>query len=134
MSAPVSRPFVHPQRFGRLWWLPSSGEGNGLDDVAWAPIADISAALVAPLLAAFRGADVPAYAAPAGRPLTRPPGRAHMGRSRIAASRSGQHLRRARTAIAQESYHIWVGTSGYARAEEVLRTELPGLLRREDHA
>lgn len=129
MPAAVSRSLDQPQRFGRLWWLPSNGEGNGLDDAAWAPIADVSATLVVPLLAAFRAADVPAYAAPAGLSMTRRPG----GGTRVRRSRIGLSLRRARAAPAQECYHIWVGTSGHARAEEVLRTSLPALLRQEDH-
>jgi hypothetical protein len=129
MSAGVSRPLAQPQRFGRLWWLPFNGEGNGLDDAAWAPIADVSATIVAPLLAAFRAADVPAHAAPAGRSLTRRPGDG----TRASQSRSGRPARRGRAAPAQECYHIWVGSSGHARAEEVLRTSLPALLRQKDH-
>jgi hypothetical protein len=63
MSASIARPVTQPQRFGRLWWLPSGGIGNGIDDDAWAPILDVSADLVVPLLAALREAGVPGYAA-----------------------------------------------------------------------
>lgn len=63
MSASVSRPVAQPQRFGRLWWLPSGGISNGIGDDAWAPILDVDADFVAPLLTALRGAGVPAYAA-----------------------------------------------------------------------
>jgi hypothetical protein len=130
VSAPVSRPLAQPRGLGRLWWLPANGEGNGLDDGAWAPIADVSAALVAPLLAAFRAVGVPAYAAPAGRPLTRPaPTRRPRHRTRASRSQVGQPQRRA---LAAEIYHIWVGTSAYGRAEEVLRIALPRLQRREE--
>lgn len=63
MSASVSRPVTQPQRFGRLWWLPSGGISNGIDDDAWAPILDVTAGEVTLLLAALRAAGVPAYAA-----------------------------------------------------------------------
>lgn len=63
MSASVSRPVTQPQRFGRLWWLPSGGVSNGIDDDAWAPILKVSADQVTPLLAALRAAGVAAYAA-----------------------------------------------------------------------
>jgi hypothetical protein len=63
MPASISRPVAQPQRFGTLWWLPSGGISNGIDDHAWAPILDVSADLVAPLLAALREAGLPGYAA-----------------------------------------------------------------------
>jgi hypothetical protein len=98
MSASISRPVWSPQRFGRLWWLPRHGRGNGLDDDAWAPILDVPADLVTPLLAALRAATVPAYAAAAPVPPAR----------------------RAARAPAAPSYRIWVGSSAHARAEETL--------------
>lgn len=63
MSASISRSVAQPQRFGRLWWLPSGGISNGIDDDAWAPILEVTADEVTPLLAALRTAGVPAYAA-----------------------------------------------------------------------
>lgn len=108
MAGAFSRPLHQPQRFGRLWWLPANGEGNGLDDAGWAPIAEVHAALVQPLLAAFRESCVPAYAAPA-TPRTR-------------AAR--------RAAGARRDWQVYVGTSAYSRAEETLVTVLPGLLER----
>jgi hypothetical protein len=63
MSASISRPVAQPQRFGRLWWLPSGGISNGIGDDAWAPILEVNADLVEPLLAALRDAGVPGYAA-----------------------------------------------------------------------
>jgi hypothetical protein len=63
MSASVSRPVTQPQRFGRLWWLPSGGISNGIDDDAWAPILEVSVGDVRPLLAALAEAGVSAYAA-----------------------------------------------------------------------
>jgi hypothetical protein len=108
MTAPISRPLHQAERFGRLWWLPSHGRSNGLSDVGWAPIADIGAAIVTPLLAELRAAGVPAHAAP----ITRRP----------------RHVRR-RTPGGPRC-RLWVGTSAYARAEEVLRISLPVLLER----
>ena len=63
MSASIARPVAQPRRFGRLWWLPSGGIGNGIDDDAWAPILEVSADQVKPVLAALRRAGVPGYAA-----------------------------------------------------------------------
>jgi hypothetical protein len=110
MSASASRPEQQPDRFGRLWWLPSRGTGNGLSDSGWAPIADVDARIVSALLAELRAAGVPAHAAPVtGRP----------GRSRTRSGASGEPRCR-----------LWVGTSAYSRAEEVLRTRLLILLER----
>ncbi len=109
MAAPIARPLHQPERFGRLWWLPSHGRGNGLSDTGWAPIADIDAAIVAPLLVELRAAGVPAHAAP----RTQRP----------------RHVRR-RTPPGGPRCRLWVGTSAYARAEDVLRTSLPVLLER----
>jgi len=110
MSASASRSLHQPERFGRLWWLPSRGMGNGLNDSGWAPVADVEASVVAPLLAELRAAGVPAHAAPmTGRP-SRP-------RPRGAASD-------------EPLYRLWVGTGAYSRAEEVLRTRLQALLER----
>jgi hypothetical protein len=98
MSASISRPVQRPQRLDRLWWLPPGGQGNGIDDRAWAPVLEVDADLVPPLLEAFRAAGVPAYAARAQAALSR---------------------RATRTAAAR-CYRIWVGTSAYGRAEETL--------------
>ena len=106
MSAPASQPLHQPERFGRLWWLPSHGQGNGLDDAAWAPVADVDAAIVPALLADLRDAGVPAYAAPVTR--------------RPSARRNPDP--------AERRCHVWVGTSRYGQAEETLRVRLPALL------
>jgi len=104
MSASISRPVQQPQRFGRLWWLPPGGQGNGIDDDAWAPILEVGAGIAVPLLGAFRAAGVPAYAASTQPALSR---------------------RAAR--MAGPAYRIWVGTSAYGRAEETLITVMPSL-------
>jgi hypothetical protein len=110
MSASPTRPLHQPERFGRLWWLPCNGQGNGLSDAAWAPIADVDGAVVPSLLAELRADAVPAYAAPiSGRP--------------------GPRSRRSPKIRTQRRYSLWVGTSAYGRAEETLRLALSASLR-----
>jgi hypothetical protein len=103
MTAPVSRPAALLGCFGRLWWLPAGGYGNGLDDQAWAPVLQVSGRVVPQLLCALQEAAVPAYAA----------------RLRDARDRGGQ----------PESYQLWVGSSAYGRAEAVLLAVMPRLSR-----
>ena len=110
MSASASCMFPQLARFGPTWWLPPGGYGNGLNDIAWAPFADVSSVVVPGLLAEFRKAGVPAFAAAARRPLRRP-------------------RRRAPTDASEECWRIWVGSSVHSRAEETLRLALPALLR-----
>jgi len=107
MSASVSRPAEQTGPRGRLWWLPSGGYGNGLDDDAWVAVLEVSEQVVAPLLRALGEAGVPAYAAPA----------------RCAASRLRDHSRR------PEGYQLWVGASVYGRAEMTLMRVMPALTR-----
>jgi hypothetical protein len=128
MPASASRSLHQPERFGRLWWLPSNGLGNGLDDVAWAPLADIAGSLVPGLLARFRAANVPAYAAPAAPPSRRARRARRAGQASQAgrAGAVGQPRRRERDG--DQMFRIWVGTSAYGRAEETLRVALPALL------
>jgi hypothetical protein len=111
MSASSTRSLHQPERYGRLWWLPSNGEDNGLGDNAWAPIAEVDVAIVPALLAELRAAAVPAYAAPV-------------------TFRSGHRSRSWPRITSQQRYRIWAGTSAYSRAEETLRIALPALLRR----
>jgi hypothetical protein len=108
-----------PQQFGRLWWLPANGRGNGLDDSAWAPLLELSGDLVPAVLAALRGARVPAYAAPA-----------HAAPAAAASRRP----RRATRPASAAAYRLWVGASGYSRAQDVLMTVLPALTRRDRYA
>jgi len=112
MSASASRPVQQPERFGRLWWLPFRGMGNGLSDDGWAPVADVDATVVRRLLTELRAANVPAHAAPfTGRP-------------------SGSRRRPPGHVSDEPKYRLWVGTSAYSRAEDVLRIMLPVLLKR----
>ena len=107
MTAPVSRPVAHAGRFGRLWWLPAGGHGNGLDDESWAPVLEVSRQIVPTLLGVLRQAGVPAYVAPADSTRTR--------------------LREAKGR--PESYQLWVGASAYGEAETALMTVMPYLAR-----
>jgi hypothetical protein len=107
MAASASRPAERTGRRGRLWWLPSGGYGNGLDDDAWAPVLEVSEQVVPELLRVLGEAGVPAYAAPA-----------HSGASRL-------RDRRRRP----EGYQLWVGASVYGRAELALLRVMPYLAR-----
>jgi hypothetical protein len=97
-------------RYGRLWWLPAGGYGNGLDDGSWAPILDIDARIAMTLLAALRDAGVPAYTAVLHGPSRRS---------------STRHSRN----HDWPAYRLWVGSSAHARAEQVLMSVMPGLTR-----
>ncbi len=66
LPVPTVRSAMKVRPFGRLCWLPAGGRGNGLDDDAWAPVLEISAAAVPSVLAALGSASVPAYAARRG--------------------------------------------------------------------
>jgi hypothetical protein len=111
MSASITRLLHQPERFGRLWWLPSGGEGNGLSDDAWVPIGEFDGAAVRLLLAELRAAGVPAYVAPVAR-------------------RPRERLRGRRGGAAEQRAALWVGCSAYGRAEEMLRTKLSAILTR----
>lgn len=119
MAASAEQPARRLEQYGRLWWLPADGEGNGLDDTAWAPLAAGDAATMRALLAELRLAGVPAYTAPARHsPSLR--GR----RSTATASAQARN-----PPGSNDRYELWVGTSRYGRAEEILRVRLPALLR-----
>jgi hypothetical protein len=107
MTASISRPVQQTTRPGRLWWLPVGGQGNGLDDDAWAPVLEVSQRIVVIVLSALGDAGVPAYAAPA-RPFA-------------ARLRDTTHR--------PESWQLWVGTSAYGEAEAVLMAVMPDLAR-----
>lgn len=108
MGASVTRPAEQRAGdFARLWWLPSGGYGNELGDDSWVPVLQISEQVVPRVLSALREAGVPGYAAPA-RPAS--------GRL---ANRSQQ----------PDSWQLWVGASGYGRAETVLLAVMPSLAR-----
>jgi len=61
-------------QFGRAYWLPPFGRGNGLDALFWAPLAELPADRVDAALAALRDDGIPAWAASAGeRSAAAPP-------------------------------------------------------------
>jgi hypothetical protein len=107
MAAPVSRPVTSADQPGRLWWLPSGGYGNRLDDTSWAPVPEISEQVVPQVLGVLANAGVPAYAAP----------------SRPASGRLRDHSEHA------PGYQLWVGASAYGTAEAVLLAAMPSLAR-----
>lgn len=80
-------------------WLPPGGRGNGLTAGSWAQIADLDARRVTAILEMLRSAAVPAYAAPAPRPV-RP--------------------LTPRTPPRGTTWRLWVGATSYCRAEHVL--------------
>lgn len=75
MSAPVSVPARQTERRGRLWWLPSDGCGNGLDDDAWAPVLEVSHQTVPALLEILREGEAEAVLLAAMPLLTRNAGK-----------------------------------------------------------
>jgi uncharacterized protein YfiM (DUF2279 family) len=106
MVAPVTRPVqVDAGKFARLWWLPADGYGNGLDDTSWVPLLEISERIVPRLLGVLREAGVAGYAASAW-----------LAEDRIR-DRSGRAA----------AWQLWVGASGYGRAETVLLAAMPSL-------
>jgi hypothetical protein len=107
MSAPVSIPGEHIGQRGRIRRLPSAGSGNGLDDMAWAPVLEVSPGIVPALLSCLREAGVPAFAAPA-RPVA--------ARLRDDLGRPG-------------AFRLWVGASAYGTAEAALMDVMPRLTR-----
>jgi len=120
-SASAAQPARRVEGFGRLWWLPAGGEGNGLDDTAWAPLAVGKAPVMRALLTELRRGGVPAYAAPVTRRPTRRAWQTSASATTTAAARGGKP-------DSTERYQLWVGTSRYSRAEEILRVRLPALL------
>lgn len=95
MAAPASSPHRPDSSHGASTaafapgWLPPGGRDNGLAASSWAPIADIPAERVSPVLEALRKADIPAHAAPAPPPvrvLTPADRQRHPWRLRVASS------------------------------------------------
>lgn len=56
-------------QFGRAYWLPPFGHGNGLEALFWAPLAELPADRVEAVLRALGEQDIPAWAAAAGHRL-----------------------------------------------------------------
>ncbi|MFS0717301.1 hypothetical protein ABC337_12935 [Arthrobacter sp. 1P04PC] len=94
-DAPLSA--VDLTRFGRARWLPPYGEGNGLDALFWACLAELPHRMVPSALEALREEDIPGWAAPLKKPRVLPPVRA-----------------------GEEPYQLWVATLRYNGGEDVL--------------
>ncbi|HEY8318394.1 MAG TPA: hypothetical protein VIG76_06145 [Amnibacterium sp.] len=62
-EAPIAA--ANELQFGRAYWLPPFGRGNGLEALFWAPIAQVPAGLADPVLEALAAEDIAAWAAPA---------------------------------------------------------------------
>jgi len=108
MSAPLTRPVqARAGQLARLWCLRQGGCGNGLADSSWVPVLQVSARVVPSLLGALCDAGVPGCAAPAGLAT---------GRLR---DRSGRPA----------TWQLWVGASGYGRAESALLAVMPSIAR-----
>lgn len=108
MSASVHHSLPRLRQFGRLWWLPFNATGNGLDDTAWTLLADLDGSIVDAVLAELRAAGVPAHAAPVPRSQQPSPPHAKL----------------------PDRFHLWVGTSAYGRAEDILRLAMSTPLRK----
>ncbi|MFT4085223.1 MAG: hypothetical protein QM638_21795 [Nocardioides sp.] len=101
-------------RFGRPYWLPPGGWGNGLDDRSWVALVDVTREDVASLLLmTLREADVPGYAAVLRRPWRAPA--------------------RARGRDLPPRIRLWVGGSSYGTAQTEILRIMPGLVRRYGH-
>jgi hypothetical protein len=82
---------------GPMFWLPPGGFGNGLTATAWAQIADLSDDNLPEVLFSLTESGIPAHVAA----LRRRPGSKADG------------LRRT-------TYRLWVASSSYGRAQDVL--------------
>lgn len=51
-------------QFGRAYWLPPFGRGNGIEALFWAPLAQVPGGKVDAALTALAEADIAAWAAP----------------------------------------------------------------------
>jgi len=108
MTAPLVRPAQQSSELlARMWWLRQGGHSNGLADTSWVPVLQVSGQVVPQLLRVLRDAGVPGCAAPA----------------RLAAGRPRDRSGRPAT------WQLWVGASGYGRAEDTLMAVMPSLAR-----
>jgi hypothetical protein len=89
-------------QFGRAYWLPPFGEGNGLEALFWAPVAELPEERVATVLAALREAGIPAWAARARR--DRPVG----------------------SPAADRSHDLWVASIQVDEAQDVVMRSIAG--------
>ena len=77
-EAPVEA--ANELQFGRAYWLPPFGHGNGIDALFWTPLAALPERQVDPVLDALAQQGIPGWAtvaAHAGRPALAARGRRH---------------------------------------------------------
>jgi hypothetical protein len=87
-------------QFGRAYWLPPFGQGNGLEALFWAPLAELPGERVDAVLGALREQGIPAWAAPARR--SRPAG----------------------SPAAERSHDLWVAAGQIDEAQDVVMRSL----------
>jgi hypothetical protein len=56
-------PAADPLQFGRAYWLPPFGYGNGLEALFWTTLAEVPQERVDVVLAALKEQDIPAWTA-----------------------------------------------------------------------
>lgn len=79
---------------GRAYWLPPTGQGNGLDAASWAPILVVEPRVARRLLGSLGAWGVPAFAGP-------------------------ESPRRPRSA-----WRLWVDPRHYAQAQDIIASTL----------
>jgi hypothetical protein len=97
-EAPVDA--ANQLQFGRAYWLPPFGRGNGLEALFWAPLAELPADRVEAVLRALGEQDIPAWAAVTG------------------------HRRAARTSPADRPHALWVASAQLDDAQDVVMRAL----------
>lgn len=89
-------PATDQLQFGRAYWLPPFGHGNGLDALFWTPLAELAGGTVDAVMRALREEDIPAWAAEARRhPAPLP-------------------------AAGERPHDLWVAAAQYDAAQDVL--------------
>jgi hypothetical protein len=106
-----TREFLGVALRGRPGWLPPRGHGNGLDAMAWAPIAQVPDDWVEPVLHALLDRGVAAWVAP------------------VESVRDSLRMRRSARRQAH-TWQLWVDTLMHARATDALVVILGDLDRR----
>lgn len=97
-EAPVEA--ANELQFGRAYWLPPFGHGNGIEALFWTPLAELPEHRVDPVLRALAEQGIPAWAAASAR-----------GRGTSTPARDRPH-------------DLWVGSGQLDEAQDVLMRAL----------